>query len=151
MKTFFGELFEYNRHMNNELIKAMVEQQDMITDKSLELMNHILNAQQRWNCRVKKDPNMFGTWDLHAVDELVSINEANTQVSLDIIKDFELDTVISYIDPQGNPYKNSVRDILFHIINHATYHRGQIAMDFRQAGLKPLETDYDAWRDCLAG
>ena len=45
MKTFFGELFEYNRHMNNELIKAMVEQQDMITDKSLELMNHILNAQ----------------------------------------------------------------------------------------------------------
>ena len=105
MKTFFGELFECNRHMNNELIKAMVEQQDMITDKSLELMNHILNAQQRWNCRVKKDPNMFGTWDLHAVDELVSINEANTQVSLDIIKDFELDTVISYIDPQGNPYK----------------------------------------------
>ena len=89
---------------------------------------------------------MFGTWDLHAVDELVSINDANTQVSLDIIKDFELDTVISYIDPQGNPYKNSVRDILFHIINHGTYHRGQIAMDFRQAGLKPLETDYVIWK-----
>ena len=94
---------------------------------------------------------MYGTWDLHALDELVSINEANTQVSLDIIKSFEFDTVISYTDHQGNPFKNPVRDILFHIINHGTYHRGQIAMDFRQAGLKPLKTDYDAWRDCLAG
>lgn len=151
MKTFFSELFEYNRYMNNELIRAMVDQQDMITDKSLELMNHILNAQQRWNCRVLKNPDMYGTWDLHAIDELVAINEANTQTSLDIIKAFELETIITYTGPKGEPGKNSVRDILFHIINHGTYHRGQIAMDFRQSGLKPLETDYDAWRDCLAG
>lgn len=151
MKTFFSELFEYNRYMNNELIKAMTDQQDMITDKSLELMNHILNAQQRWNCRVTKDPNMYGTWDLHALDELVSINESNTLASLDIVQSFELDTVISYTGPQRQSHKNKVRDILFHIINHGTYHRGQIAMDFRQAGLEPLETDYDAWRDCLAG
>lgn len=95
--------------------------------------------------------NMFGTWDLHALDELLSINEVNTQTSLDIIKTFAFDTVISYAGPQEQILKNSVRDILFHIINHGTYHRGQIAMDFRQSGLKPLETDYDAWRDCLAG
>lgn len=93
---------------------------------------------------------MYGTWDLHAIDELVAINEANTQTSLDIIKSFELETVIAYPDPQGNTFRNSVRDMLFHIINHSTYHRGQIAMDFRQTGLKPLETDYDAWRDCVA-
>ncbi|QLH28398.1 MAG: hypothetical protein HWD63_02710 [Candidatus Parvibacillus calidus] len=35
-----------------------------------------------------------------------------------------------------------MKDIIFHIINHSTYHRGQIAMEFRQSGLEPLNTDY---------
>jgi uncharacterized damage-inducible protein DinB len=149
MKTFFTELFDYNRTMNSELIKAMVEQQDMVTDKSLELMNHILNAHQRWNTRVKKDQEMVGTWDLNALDELISINENNYQATLSIIGSFAFETIIEYPGAEDNVHKNSVRDMLFHIINHSTYHRGQIAMDFRQSGLKPLETDYDAWRDCL--
>lgn len=151
MKPFFTELLEYNRFMNNELIKAITEQQDMVTDKSIELMNHILNAHQRWNTRIKQDQPMFGTWDLHALDELAGLNETNYQTSLSIIESFDLITIIHYTNHQGDPFKNKVRDILFHIINHSTYHRGQIAMDFRQSGLNPLETDYDAWRDCLPG
>jgi uncharacterized damage-inducible protein DinB len=29
-----------------------------------------------------------------------------------------------------------------HVVNHATYHRGQIAAFFRQIGLKPIGTDF---------
>lgn len=29
-----------------------------------------------------------------------------------------------------------------HVVNHATYHRGQIAAFFRQLGLKPIGTDF---------
>lgn len=29
-----------------------------------------------------------------------------------------------------------------HVVNHATYHRGQIASFFRQLGLKPIGTDF---------
>ena len=32
--------------------------------------------------------------------------------------------------------------ILRHIVNHATYHRGQIAADLRAAGLTPPYTDF---------
>jgi uncharacterized damage-inducible protein DinB len=31
--------------------------------------------------------------------------------------------------------------MLTHVVNHATYHRGQIATMFRQLGLKPIGTD----------
>lgn len=149
MKTFFTDLFEYTRFMNNELIKAILDRQDLVSDKSVEWMNHILNAHQRWNCRINRDPQLFGTWDLHSLDDLPGINENNHQSSITIINNMELTTVIEYANPKGEVFKNTVRDMLFHIVNHSTYHRGQMAVDFRQTGLEPLETDYDAWVDCL--
>jgi uncharacterized damage-inducible protein DinB len=39
-------------------------------------------------------------------------------------------------------FTNTIKDILFHIINHSTNHRGQIAVDFRNNGLEPLVLDY---------
>lgn len=32
--------------------------------------------------------------------------------------------------------------MITHVVNHATYHRGQIATFFRQLGLKPIGTDF---------
>lgn len=39
-------------------------------------------------------------------------------------------------------FTNTIGDILFHIVNHSTYHRGQIASDFRESDIEPLNTDY---------
>jgi uncharacterized damage-inducible protein DinB len=147
MKDFFIQLFQYSRYMNNELIKAIVEHNDLVSDKTLEWINHILNAHQIWNGRIKRQP-LFGVWELHAMDELLSINEDNFQTSLSILDEFELSTIIEYKTTRGDVFKNSVRDLLFHIINHSTYHRAQIAVDSRQNGLEPLETDYDAYIHC---
>jgi len=35
-----------------------------------------------------------------------------------------------------------VGDILTHVLLHSAYHRGQIAVDLRAAGLTPAYTDY---------
>ena len=43
---------------------------------------------------------------------------------------------------KGNLFENKIDDILFHIINHSTYHRGQIMMLFRESGLEPIFSDY---------
>ena len=32
--------------------------------------------------------------------------------------------------------------MITHVVNHATYHRGQVATMFRQLGLKPIGTDF---------
>jgi uncharacterized damage-inducible protein DinB len=149
MKSFFTRLFEYNHFMNKALIGAIVERNDLVSDKSLEWINHILNAHQIWNSRIARDQPPYGVWELHGLDELSAINESNHQSSITIIRNTELANIIDYTNSKGATFKNSVRDILFHIINHSTYHRGQIAVDFRQTGIEPLETDYDAYLDCL--
>jgi uncharacterized damage-inducible protein DinB len=39
-------------------------------------------------------------------------------------------------------FSNTIKDILFHMINHSTHHRAQIAMDMRNNKLEPLPLDY---------
>src|SRR5688572_21126121 len=147
MKTFFNDLFEYNRYMNNELIRAMVQNRNTVSEKSLKWMNHILNAHELYNCRI--EPAGYqppGTWDMRSLEELATINENNFQVSLGIVRLYDFDTVILYTTMKGTPMENTVGDILFHMVNHSTYHRGQIATDFRNTGLEPLVSDYVFYR-----
>jgi uncharacterized damage-inducible protein DinB len=143
MKAFFSELFEYNRHMNNELIRAMVQNKSTVSEKSLKWINHILNAHELYNCRMEPAGYQPPTpWDMRPLEELVAINENNFQVSLGIIRLYDFDTNIMYTTFKGTAMENTVGDILFHLINHSTYHRGQIAVEFRNSGLEPLVGDY---------
>lgn len=54
----------------------------------------------------------------------------------------ELSRVARYQDLRGMPHECAVRDVLTHVGNHSTYHRGQIAMLVKQAGGTPAVTDF---------
>ncbi|WP_379084396.1 DinB family protein [Pedobacter sp. UC225_65] len=41
-----------------------------------------------------------------------------------------------------NQYTGIVKDILFHVFNHSTYHRAQIATLFKESGITPPVTDF---------
>ena len=45
-----------------------------------------------------------------------------------------LDEVITYKNTKGFEYSNAVEDILFHLVNHATFHRGQVITMLRELG-----------------
>jgi uncharacterized damage-inducible protein DinB len=49
---------------------------------------------------------------------------------------------LSYTNFQGEVWTYPLWRILFHVLNHQTYHRGQIATLLRQLGATPLQTDY---------
>ncbi|MCH7396746.1 hypothetical protein MM236_02050 [Belliella sp. DSM 107340] len=55
---------------------------------------------------------------------------------------FDFNITADYSNSKGQKYSSSVRDILFHIINHSTYHRSQIASELKNQGIEPLITDY---------
>lgn len=142
MKPFFKELFQYSFTMNQQLIEELKHNEAHFSEKALELLNHIINAQQIWNSRIKSVPEPTKVWELHPSVQLETINKNNYQQSLAILDEMELDHNIHYKNSRGQEFTNTVRDILFHVINHSTYHRAQIATEMKQAGLKPLTTDY---------
>jgi len=142
MVTFFKGLFDYNHHYNQELVKVFSKNAIIGNERPVKLFSHILNAHHIWNCRIRQQPTGHGVWDLHAITMFQGMEEANYAATLQILEDVKLDMIVAYNNSKGEPFHNSVRDILFHIINHSTYHRGQIATLFRQNGIPPVITDY---------
>lgn len=142
MKPFFKELFEYSLHYNQKLADLFVAHANKAPEKALQLYNHILNAHHIWNHRIEGKKPDVGVWELNPLEKLKTMDQANFTQSVQILEKMELEEVIHYSTSKGIPFQSSVREILFHVINHSTYHRGQIAMEFRQQGLEPLATDY---------
>ena len=45
---------------------------------------------------------------------------------------------LSYKNLKGEPWEDYVLDILFHVVNHGTYHRGQLVTMLRELGVTEL-------------
>ncbi|MDZ4714746.1 MAG: DinB family protein [Cytophagales bacterium] len=142
MKPFFKDLFEYSHHTNQKLAELFTASHEKTSEKSVTLYNHILNAHQIWNSRIDPASPPYGVWEIHPAGEYQRIDRMNYENSIRILETLYFDQPVSYTNSKGQPYTNTVRDILFHVINHSTYHRGQIAAEFREHGLEPLVTDY---------
>lgn len=141
MKEFFKEIFEYNYQINQKIL-AVMKNASSCSEKSISIMNHILNAHQIWNNRILSKPDAVKVWEIRMLSELKGIDQNNYQTSLELIESSQLDEEIHYKKSTGEVYKNNVRDLLFHISNHSTYHRGQIALEFRNSGLEPIISDF---------
>lgn len=146
---FFKELVEYNHHFNQKLADIFVGSPDMISEKAVKLFSHLLNAHHIWNHRIEGKRPIFGVWKPHSISELKDIDQSNYAQTLHILDTVDLDKTIDYSNTSGKAFSNRAKDIVFHIINHSTYHRGQIATEFRQNGLEPLITDYVFYKRLL--
>lgn len=142
MKSFFKELFEYNFHSNQQLAELFLQHSNEASEKSLKLFSHILNAHHIWNNRIEEKQKTFNVWDIHTVQAFKQIDKNNHESSLRILDTFDLNQNIFYSNSKGDKFNNNIKDMLFHVINHSTYHRAQIATEFKQSGITPLATDY---------
>ncbi|MEM7370498.1 MAG: DinB family protein [Bacteroidota bacterium] len=142
MKPFFVEIFEYSHHFNQQLLKDLQPLASNLSERSIQLFSHILNAHQIWNNRVLHKEAELGVWEVHAWENALIIDAKNHQHTLKILDHMELDTIIHYSNSKGQHFSNSVKDILFHVVNHSTHHRGQIVADIRKIGGTPMVSDY---------
>lgn len=127
---------------HKELITYLEEHSAHIPQKSLDLYSHILNAHHLWNCRILGIDRRYEVWQKHEIARFKDINEENLRITRRILQEYDLNKKVAYTTTKGDPFVNMVRDILFHVINHSSYHRGQIAMNFRQNEIDPLISDF---------
>lgn len=146
MKDFFQDLFAYNHETNQKLAEYLQGQSTELPEKVLSLFSHNLNAHHIWNHRIEGKPTRHGVWELHPTGSFKEIDNQNHQDTLGILSTHDLHERLHYSNSRGDAFENTVRDILFHIINHSTHHRAQIATAFREAGIEPLATDYIFFR-----
>ena len=57
-----------------------------------------------------------------------------------------LEHVFAYQNFKGEPFKQPLYEMLLHLFNHQTYHRGQLVTMLRQAGIEVIPaTDFIIW------
>ena len=108
---------------------------------------HIWGAQNIWLKRLQGES--LTTWP-HQSDQDSKEGQLNglidsSQNILDFITSKDeafLSSLYSYKNMKGEPFIDTVEDTLFHVVNHSTYHRGQIITMLREAGVtKVVSTD----------
>lgn len=116
---------------------------------------HILWAEWIWLRRWKGvspksvfDPTEFATVDLLRTKWLEVEHEQASFVTG--LNEESLKTVIEYVNTRGESYAYPLWQMLQHVVNHSTYHRGQITMMLRQLGGTPVATDFLVFYDLLS-
>ena len=137
----FGDLLQYTKVADGIVIEAL-EAIDPIPEKAISLFSHVLDAQHIWCHRILGTQPEFQPQQLHDPAKFSAISEDNFRMLSRIQREVPMEKIVTYSNSQGAGFENSVRDILFHIINHSTYHRAQIATVLRQNGIAPPVTDY---------
>ncbi len=146
MKVFLQQLFDYNYYCNKQFI-AQCKGLEEVPGHSQKLFSHILNAHHLWNARIEGAAPVFGPWEVHDLSRWEDLHEENQRFTFNVLNETEnLMRRVDYESTEGRPYTNTLQDILFHIINHSTHHRAQIAADFRSQGIEPLVFDYITYK-----
>jgi len=108
-------------------------------------MLHILNAENIWMRRLSGEPVVpLDDSNLKNVENFKrewSRLDKKLSTLVEKMTDESLQDRFGYQDMKGNRYSNPRIWALQQMLNHFTYHRGQIVAMQRQLGYKPANTD----------
>jgi uncharacterized damage-inducible protein DinB len=110
---------------------------------------HVFAADRVWLSRVKGEPPAaFITPEDRRLKVLQNDWPALHQrwkLFTDQLSDQDMLANISYKDTKGNPYVSPLWQILLHLVNHGTHHRGQVSGFLRAMGHTPQALDLIAY------
>ncbi len=118
----------------------------------LKTIKHITSAEDVWRQRlIGKDPTSLDYWVKDWSREEVFANYIESTEALhDLIAAADeawLDTPQTYVTMAGLKYDSHRRYACQHVLNHSTYHRGQLVTMGRSLGLTdPPSTDFLFWK-----
>ncbi len=108
---------------------------------------HIVGAEWLWLRRWQGEsppsmPIWTGTSTLPEIKAELATVEAERAAFLDRLTDADLEGVVSYRGFDGKTFAHPLGQLMRHVVNHSTYHRGQLATLLRQLGQAPPNTDF---------
>lgn len=111
-----------------------------------KLLAHCVGAEEVWYGRLhgtsaaQLPPHNYETFK-EAFDAWRHIGE-KWLLLLDKLEDQDLRSSFTYTNTQGKTYTDNRGQIFYHVIDHATYHVGQLIVALRHLGLPAVSTNY---------
>jgi uncharacterized damage-inducible protein DinB len=151
-------LFEFNYWAKARLMSVLESLGDEQFTKDLGSSHgsihgtlvHIVGAENIWLSRwtdqaVLKllDPKDYPT--LGAVQKKWDEVEHGMRKFVSSLTEENISAVVTYKTMEGKQFSYPLWQIMQHVVNHSSYHRGQIVTMLRQQGVKPVGTDLIAY------
>jgi uncharacterized damage-inducible protein DinB len=156
MKELLGSYAAYNYWANQEIIKKILalskEQQQFEVKSSFSSLQatiiHLWDAESIWWQRMKLQENIIvPSLSFHpnmqeAVNGLLQQGK-DWMEWVQQASQVQLEHVFAYRNSKKEQFKQPMWQMLLHMFNHGTYHRGQMVTILRQLGEEKLPpTDY---------
>lgn len=156
MKELIVRCLRYNIWANARFIAILRslpgEQLDMEITSSFpdirKTVNHMWGAEDLWLQRLQKldkvewkVPSFKG--DIQEACDVWEKASAGLLAYAEALPDAAFNETIHVITLKGDAHDDVIADVLLHVVNHASYHRGQLVTMLRQAGFPDVpSTDF---------
>src|SRR5690242_10894631 len=117
-------------------------------DRAVSLYAHIVAIEHAWLARFEQrtpEHTQWPPWSLERASALATSSAAGLHSLATAAGSEGLSATITYRNRAGVEARNSLWEILMHIVMHGTYHRGQIALLARDGGGVPASTDFSTY------
>lgn len=160
MKELLLQMSRYNLWANKRLIDVMLKLDNEKLEREIpssfpslrDTALHIWGAEFLWLQRLQlaEQPIYMPYVFTGTFAEACTQWQGASQGFIDFIdKQFDdraLEHVLQYYNSEKQSFKNQVFEVLQHVFNHSTYHRGQLVTLLRQVGVEKLAaTDFTAY------
>lgn len=155
MKKLLESYTAYNLWANETLATIISGQDESLFFEKVpssfpnlfETVEHIWQAELVWMQRIKQEASSnkptFPSKDMGALLAILLQVDKDWIGIIEGMTEENLTEIIEYNNWQGKPFSTSVWQIVQHVFNHSTFHRGQIITMLRQLGITKLpSTDY---------
>ena len=153
------DLFRYNAWANARIITSAMRLPPEALTQDLggsfptvrDTFAHMVSAEWIWLERWRGHaPTAAPDWvtlaDLPQLVQQLQEVEAKRAVFLAGLSESDLDSTCAFTLLSGKAASHTLRDLLVHVANHSTYHRGQVAAMLRRLGTPALSTDFLIYR-----
>jgi uncharacterized damage-inducible protein DinB len=141
--THLRRMFRYTAWANQRTLGALRDV-PAARAEGLPLYAHLLSAESVWLARLEQREAQIAIWPQSSLEECERITAANVAgytEFLDRLREDDLTRPIPYCSQYGT-FETPALDMLTQVLNHGTYHRGQIAKCLGRAGTPAVNTDF---------
>ncbi len=147
------ELFDYNYWARDRQLQACaaLSESDFLRPMASsfsslrDTMEHLVAVEWVWLERwLGRSPRAMPAWNLHnlaAVADRWRLVERDMRAYLAGLKQEDLDRVFTYVNTRGKEWTYPVGRTMMHLLNHQSYHRGQVTTLLRQLGAEASSVD----------
>ena len=108
----------------------------------------VLNWLERWQTGVNKQSTVELGESLKTLADLretLAASHADLRAYIDVLSEEQVEGELTYRDRSGAEAKRPLWQLMTHVANHGTYHRGEVAMVLTALGHSPGDIDFLGW------